>query len=258
MITIVQTVGYKIGVWHYIDLYLNVEKFNVYFSLNNIHDNLTKLFENDIVDSDLKLGLVGLSTYKTNAYFSEIQLNPLDDSDKKDELLYVDEEQLDLPAKSVSNSILRKYKNLGHFSWMKCLIYPIKEDRLRFCDVLYHSEDLLKQCKENFCESCCHTEVDQTNIINKYMCVKQCRVMEKGNLKNKNWESCINPITPENSVYPYCEKIFKADFYKRNQCKFDLCNLCCISFDAFGRANLNSFTVDKCHKSCENTFNKLP
>ena len=88
-------VGFNIEQWYSVIIYMNEEKFNVYMTFNNIFDNHEKMFVSDIIDNDLKIGLVGLSTYKATAYFSEISLNPYDNLDEKDELLYVDEESLD-------------------------------------------------------------------------------------------------------------------------------------------------------------------
>jgi hypothetical protein len=88
-------IGYNLDKWYSIILYMKGSKFNVYFTKSNIFENPEKMFDQDVEDTDLKIGMVGLSTYKTSAYFSEISLSPFDQIDEKDEMLYVDEESLD-------------------------------------------------------------------------------------------------------------------------------------------------------------------
>ena len=73
--------GYSIGNWYSIVIYMKNDNFNVYMTQNYIHDSITKVFDNNVNDTDLKIGFVGISTYKTKALFSEISLSPVDDLD---------------------------------------------------------------------------------------------------------------------------------------------------------------------------------
>lgn len=88
-------IGYSIDRWTNLVLYMNGEKFNAYLTKNYLHEVPVKLWNEDIIDSDIKFGHLGLSTYKTGAYFAEIELSPFDNLDEKDELLYVDEENIE-------------------------------------------------------------------------------------------------------------------------------------------------------------------
>ena len=87
--------GYNLDQWYSVTILMNDNKFNVYMTNENIFEKPEKVFEEDIQDPDLKMGFVGLSTYKTPAFFSDISLNPLDNLEEKENLLYVDEESLD-------------------------------------------------------------------------------------------------------------------------------------------------------------------
>jgi hypothetical protein len=89
------SVGYDLDQWYSITLLMNENRFNVYMTNENIFDKPEKVFDEDIQDPDLKIGFIGLSTYKTPALFYDISLAPLDNFDEKENLLYVDEENLD-------------------------------------------------------------------------------------------------------------------------------------------------------------------
>lgn len=156
-----------------------------------------------------------------------------------------------MPKRKISDKINGVINtNIQGFSWSKCLAYPTYEDRLKYCNVLYHSEILLNRCKDNFCETCCNSSVDVTNPQNLYLCNKQCRLIETGNTKNKSWKSCIEPQNQDNSVYPYCDKIFAKDFFQKSRCKVDMCKLCCISFDPLGKTNMANSSLNNCYKKC--------
>ena len=88
-------VGFNIDQWHSIIIYMNGDKFNVYMTKNNLFETNEKIFASDIIDTDIKIGLVGLSTYKTTAHFSDISLQPFDNLDVNNDLLYVDLESQD-------------------------------------------------------------------------------------------------------------------------------------------------------------------
>ena len=141
-------------------------------------------------------------------------------------------------------------KNIKNFSWQRCLSYPIAEDRIRFCDVLFHSEFELSKCKNDFCSSCCRKSVDITNQYHIFLCEKQCKTTEVGNIGEKTYNSCSEPTNPESSIYPYCDKLYDNDFYQRSQCKIDMCNLCCISFDTIKNTNLPNEAVNDCYGMC--------
>ena len=141
-------------------------------------------------------------------------------------------------------------QNIKNFSWQKCLSYPVQEDRVRFCDILFHSKFELDKCKNNFCESCCKKSVDITNHQHLFLCEKQCRLIEIGNYGDKSFSSCSEPTNPDTSIYPYCDKLYEVDFYQKSQCKIDMCNLCCISFDTMKNTNLPNSAVNECYAMC--------
>jgi len=146
LVSQIPLVGYDKNKWYKILLLLNGQNFNFYMSKNYIFEPLTKIFKDDVVDEDLKLGLIGFSTFKTRAYFDDIELSPFDDLEKYEDLVYVDNKQLNLvpksnPMNTSQNSIFKNLnKNIGNFTWERCIYYPFHDDRLKFCDVLFHSK----------------------------------------------------------------------------------------------------------------------
>src|SRR5207244_1799569 len=128
--------------------------------------------------------------------------------------------------------------------------YPVLEDRVRFCDVLFHSKFELDKCKNNFCEACCLKSVDNTNRQHIFLCEKQCKMMEVGDVKEKTYTSCSEPSHPENYIYPYCDKLYENNFFEKNICKKDMCNLCCISFDVMKNTNIPDSSVNDCYTKC--------
>jgi len=89
--------GYKKNTWMRLTLTFNKDKFNVFISNDSSPDNVIKVFEKNVVDSDLKFGNLGLSSYKTALVMDEIILAPYDNLDDfdPDKTLYVDQESLD-------------------------------------------------------------------------------------------------------------------------------------------------------------------
>ena len=75
--------------------------------------------------------------------------------------------------------------------------------------------------------------------------------MEKGS-NSKNIQNCIEPISPEHSLYPYCDENFVGDFHGISRCKTDMCNLCCVTMDAMKSKNFSLDSMRRCYKDCNN------
>ncbi len=65
-----------------------------------------------------------------------------------------------------------------------------------------------------------------------------------------SFESCINPTNPDQSSYNYCDKLFQFDFYKKGQCKSDMCKLCCVAFDVNKTIPITSIS-DELYSRCQ-------
>jgi hypothetical protein len=156
-----------------------------------------------------------------------------------------------VPHKSLKDKMIfsRVNSHIRNFSWSRCLVYPLSEDRVRFCNILFGSHIEIENCKRDFCSSCCHLTVDATNIEHYYLCSKQCTFIEVGS-KTNSWKSCVEPTNPQNSVYQYCDQNFKNDFFSRSRCKIDMCNLCCISYDEIGGSAVTDDVVKECYSTC--------
>ncbi len=90
--------------------------------------------------------------------------------------------------------------------------------------------------------------VDITNKEHYFLCHKQCQLTEMGTVE-KTWNNCIESPHPESSVYPYCDNHFKRDYFERQRCKVDMCNLCCISVDNI-KGSLKDESVNECYSKC--------
>jgi len=89
--------GYKKNVWMRLSLILKGDKFNAFISEDFSPDNVIKVFDKNVVDSDLKFGNMGISSFKTALVLEEIILSPFDNLDEydPDKTLFVDQEILD-------------------------------------------------------------------------------------------------------------------------------------------------------------------
>jgi len=89
--------GYKKNTWMRLSLTLKGDRFNAFVSEDASPDTVIKVFEKNVVDSDLKYGNLGLASYKTGLVMDEIVLSPFDNLDDydPDKTLYVDQEVLD-------------------------------------------------------------------------------------------------------------------------------------------------------------------
>lgn len=148
-----------------------------------------------------------------------------------------------------TNIFDRLNTNIQNFSWGKCLHYPVRDERRKYCDLLFSSKIEIDRCKKNFCGSCCNKMVDNTNPEHMFLCNKQCNLSETGT-KSKSWETCVEPQHPENSIYPYCDESFSNDFFAKQRCKTDMCNLCCISLDQKNSDNFTDEVVGNCYQKC--------
>lgn len=139
--------------------------------------------------------------------------------------------------------------HIKNFSWSKCLAYPTQDDRRRYCNILFQSNAEIQNCQNNYCDSCCNRMVDGTNKEHNFLCAKQCQTSLMGE-KKSDWRSCTEPSSPETSVYPYCDEQFPKDFFSRQRCKTDMCNLCCVSMDQKEAPIYSDEAVNTCYSKC--------
>jgi len=91
------SLGYEKEKWMKIILTLQDKRFNAFITEPSSLDNLIKVWEDDVSDTDIKYGFMGISTYKTKAIIDEVILSPFDSAELhtiEDDGLYVDEEVL--------------------------------------------------------------------------------------------------------------------------------------------------------------------
>ena len=50
--------------------------------------------------------------------------------------------------------------NIENFTWGKCLNYPIYDDRVKYCDILFNSNSDIKMCKVKF------SLIRKTSVLN--------------------------------------------------------------------------------------------
>ncbi len=156
-----------------------------------------------------------------------------------------------VPKENIKDTGLfsRINNHIANYSWSKCLKYPHKEDRSRYCELVFVSSYEIDACKEHFCPSCCNKYVDVTNVAHNRLCVKQCDIIREGS-NTKEWKQCVEPDHPEKSIYPYCDDYFANDFYQRSRCKIDMCNLCCVSMDVKDEQKLSDTATSSCYEKC--------
>jgi hypothetical protein len=158
LLSIRQLQGYTIDQWFKLVLVMDDNKFNAYISdENGLDGNLIKVFDNDVFNNEIKLGMVGLSTYKTRAFFYEISLDSNENFDKsKLDLeeeggrLYVEREKLAIPVLSSNGNSGAMFSRLnGHinnFSWGQCLKYATPNEKTKLCDMIFKSKVEIDKC----------------------------------------------------------------------------------------------------------------
>lgn len=85
------------------------------------------------------------------------------------------------------------------------------------------------------------------------LCNNQCMVIVKGDDQISDWKSCFEPKVPDESIYSYCDSEF-CEPNNRNQCKFDMCNLCCVNFENKINTLVSESSIQSCYKKCSSTF----
>lgn len=158
LLAIRQLQGYAIDQWFKLVLIMDENKFNAYISdENGVDGNLKKVFENDVFNNEIKLGMVGLSTFKTRAFFYEISLESNENFEKnKFDLeeetgrLYVEREKLALPELDKIGKTGAMFSRLnGHinnFSWDVCLKYVSPKQKSKLCDMIFKSKVEIDKC----------------------------------------------------------------------------------------------------------------
>jgi hypothetical protein len=73
--------------------------------------------------------------------------------------------------------------------------------------------------------------------------------METGSNSN-TIKTCIEPPSPEHSIYPYCDDNFLQDYFGRARCKVDMCNLCCIGMETKDKSIITDDALGVCYEKC--------
>jgi hypothetical protein len=152
LLSINETLGYQISIAQMIVISLNNDRINAFISKNGEFSNLMKVFPEDIVDSSLKYGSIGLSSYKTRSYFEDILMNPVDLTEEYESNIFIDDDEdpilKQLPkikdSRNIFDSINSSVENSS--SWNICLKYPMVEDRRRYCNVNFSGGPEKKHC----------------------------------------------------------------------------------------------------------------
>ncbi len=318
--------GFEYNKWFNLDIYIKNNHFNFRFfkySNNNIYE---EVFQNDIIDDDLKFGRIGILTFKTKAYFSyfetfkldlikntniniknvlesplfideeynpeiaklsqkinplseilkseisfkskdEKQINNIDINQNKNKNLLINLainskiiQKADDESESISkyNYILNQLnKNIPNYTWKTCLQQNTPEMKISQCENIFISENDINKCKSNFCPTCCNKFVGmRSNFKNhRYLCAKQCHIIQNPSNKVKYWSKCINPDAFSNSFYNYCDKVFQFDVIGNNRCKVDMCKLCCFNVEFANPSiklipQMTENLLRKCNQEC--------
>lgn len=96
---------------------------------------------------------------------------------------------------------------------------------------------------------CCNKFVDSTNPQHGFLCNKQCKYIEIGT-NVRTIQTCVEPASPEHSIYPYCDDNFEKDFYGKARCKVDMCNLCCVGLETKEKSLITDDALGACYQKC--------
>lgn len=80
--------------------------------------------------------------------------------------------------------------------------------------------------------------------------------METGS-NSKTIKTCIEPPSPEHSIYPYCDDNFPNDFFGKARCKVDMCNLCCIGMETKDKSVITDDALSICYEKCLRSIFKI-
>jgi hypothetical protein len=227
--------GYKPGAKHDIIISIINSEIRVLLSLDN--KKYEEVF-NVTEENKLTSGQVGFGTYKTPALFTILELTPPQLSLTPDEVNKILEKESpdiyfpSLPKDNIIKPLLSKteydkLKDSISSGWSQKCIKSTYTERQAYCQTLIKATDRY-ECNNNFCDTCCSTETDKTNV--RSLCRSKCNEAPLDEIKNKDYKNtCVSPVT-ENSIYEYCNVKF-ADKLQNIDCKVDMCRLCCVNLD---------------------------
>ena len=155
LLTINETLGYDVNIPFLVLLTMNNDKINAFITKGGQFDTLIKVFEKDVIDSDIKFGGIGLSTFKTRAYFEDISMEPMDLTDEFESNVFIDETEdpliKQLPKIKDSQQILDTVNhNVSNYSWNDCLRYPMVNDRRKYCSMNFSGGTSKASCVVSF------------------------------------------------------------------------------------------------------------
>jgi hypothetical protein len=160
LLSVRQLLGFSKDKWIKLVVLMNDNKFNAYVSdENGLEGNLVKVFENDIFDNEIKLGLFGLSTYQTRAFFDEITLGTIEDEvsidinnlDNVENKLFVERHLLPLPKTKIPKKMFDRLNlHIENYSWGRCVKYSSPNEKVKLCDIIFKSPNEIHKCQVKF------------------------------------------------------------------------------------------------------------
>ncbi len=235
-------IGFKYNTWFKLLLFIKNNHFNFRFFINSNKPNSEELFDTDLIDDELKFGRLGISTYKTKAYFSDFETYRIDLSKGKlsnvfDNPLYIDEND--------NPKIKKDVEMLNPFS--KILeAQNISNSKQKDSKVTITNKDLLANLASNS-----KLKIDpntKSSPQNAESIAKYNFILNRLNkhIPDYSWRPCLLHTSPEKKLMQ-CGNLFLSD-QEINKCKNNFCPTCCNKFVNI-RSNLANHRY-LCVKQC--------
>ena len=89
------------------------------------------------------------------------------------------------------------------------------------------------------------------------MCKKGCFRAAIAVDTNKDYDNvCISSPNSRQNIYGYCDEKFSTYAPKLvNNCKLDMCNVCCVGMDAIKKKNYSVPNLTQCYNDCSKSYN---
>jgi hypothetical protein len=260
--------GYAPGLKH--DVLINIfnDEIKASISVNNSkYEEFLKA-----KDKDISEGQVGLGTYKTTAVFSAFDITPpqptLTEAERTT-IMTTNNQDIYFPVlpglnqpseddknanKEAGGADIELYKMIGQNGSIKqqqCN-KPSIDDRINYCTSTRTTPEARVRCNREFCTTCCDDTVTKEYPEKRRQCNKECESAPIAKIRNDDYmTTCISPGSGENNIYESCDGQTTSDIYMKQECKFDMCQLCCTTMDIIKSKIYDFENVKDCLKECD-------
>lgn len=134
----------------------------------------------------------------------------------------------------------------NNISVQQCTKYKTRSERRIYCSLIKTEIDK-QRCNYDFCNYCCEEKLPKYKSFFIHYCTKTCyKSIIAESIDEIDYEDVC--FTSSSYYYNQCNKVGND---MKNECKVDMCKLCCSSLDKIKNKIIEYSSIEKCQIKCE-------